>query len=191
MNKMMVEEQNVIDVLSEHYTPPTFEHCLRAAETAVALAAVAGCDPRQAEMAAWLHDYAKDMDGQRLVELARDFSIPVTDVDLANPYLLHGPVGACLVRHDMGKDDVWLYDAIAKHTYGSPVMTALDKIIYLADVIEPGRDFVGLEEVREAAHDDIDKAFRLAYEGQMRFLLTQRRPLHPVTIQVWNRLVIG
>lgn len=190
MNKMMVE-QNVIDVLRDHYTVLTFEHCLRTAETAVALAVAAGCDARQAEMAAWLHDYGKDLDGDRLVELARDFSVPVTDVDLANPYLLHGPVGACLVRRELGRDDVWLYDAIAKHTYGSPVMTALDKIIYLADVIEPGRAFVGLEEVREAAQGDIDKAFRLAYEGQMRFLLTQRRPLHPVTIQVWNRLVIG
>ena len=187
----MAEEKSVISALREHYTLPTFEHCQRTTEMAVALAVVAGCDCGQAETAAWLHDYAKELDENRLVELARDFSLPVTDIDLANPYLLHGPVGACLVREEFGRDEVWLYDAIAKHTYGSPNMSALDKIIYLADVIEPGRAFIGLDEVREVARDDIEQAFRLAYEGQIRFLLAQSRPLHPVTIEVWNRLVIG
>lgn len=187
----MVEQKHVIGVLREHYTSSTFEHCERTTQTAVALATLAGCDCEQAETAAWFHDYAKELDEHRLVELARGFSLSVTEVDLANPYLLHGPVGACLVREELGRDEPWLYYAISRHTYGSPDMNALDKIIYLADVIEPGRAFVGLDEVREAARTDIEKAFRLAYEGQMRFLLSQHRPLHPVTIEVWNRLVIG
>jgi len=83
-------------------------------------------------------------------------------------------------------------DAVARHTVGSAQMTALDKVVYIADMIEPGRDYEGVDELRKiAATAPLDELFVSAYQQSVAHLVRSRKRIHPQTVAVWNALIAG
>ena len=165
-----------------------FEHTLRTAATAVFLAETHGVDREEAELAALCHDIAKEMSDSQLLAQARRYGLDIDPVEERKPYLLHAAIGARIAAEDYGIDDQRVISAIIKHTFGDTKMDKLDKIVYLADVIEPNRDFKGLEAIRGLAEVDIDSAFAAAYRGQMIFIIEKGGYLHPRTTNVWNQI---
>ncbi|HZG71774.1 MAG TPA: bis(5'-nucleosyl)-tetraphosphatase (symmetrical) YqeK, partial [Chondromyces sp.] len=103
--------------------------------------------------------------------------------------LWHAPVGAYLVKEEAGIEDEEVLNAIRFHTSGRVGMTLGEKIVYLADYIEPGRHFPGVEEVREMAKKDLDTALIQAVKNTIQFLMKKNQPIFPDTFDTYNDLV--
>lgn len=166
----------------------SFDHSRRTGETAARLAEIHGVDKRKTGIAGLVHDVARDLTGVELVERARSFGFTIHPIEAAKPYLLHAAVGAKIAALELGIDDNEILDAVAKHTFGDTYMNKLDRIVYLADVIEPGRTRPGLDEIRRLAQIDIDEAFLAAYQAQLIAIIARGGYLHPRTLTVWNHI---
>ena len=134
---------------------------------AVALARRWGEDPETAAVAAILHDVTKNLSDEKQLLLCEKYGIMLDIAEKRNPKLLHARTGAAVARDEFGVSDE-IYEAIRWHTTGKPDMTLLEKLIYLADYIEPTRDFPGVEELRQLAFMDLDRAMARGLEMSLR-----------------------
>lgn len=136
-----------------------FEHTLGVAYTAAALAMRYGEDVEKAQLAGLLHDNAKCLSDEKKIQLCTKYNIHMTNVEQNSPFLLHAKVGAFLAMHKYKVNDKGIIRAILYHTTGRPNMSMLEKIIYIADYIEPLRyKAENLAQVRQLAFIDIDQA---------------------------------
>ncbi len=164
-----------------------YQHTLGVAYTAAALAMRYGCDVSRAEAAGLLHDCAKNLPHEKQKQICHKHHIPVTPAEQKNPLLLHAKAGGCLAREKYGITDEEILDAIVWHTTGRPEMTLLDKIIYIADYIEPGRyKAPGLEEVRRLAFQDLDACLCRILEDTLHYLAGSRMEVDSLTRQTYN-----
>lgn len=167
-------------------------HSERVADTAAELARVYGFDPAVARLAGVLHDWDRGRSAPDLLAAARDAGLTITPQDEAVPYLLHARTGAVGAREAFPGLSPEVAQAIARHTVGARDMTPLDQIVYIADMIEPARDFDGVESLREAVGEaTLDGLFALSYQRSLLHLVEKRRRLHPDTVEIWNELVAG
>lgn len=141
----------------EYLTADRIAHTAGCESEAVMLAKRWGEDPEKAAAAGILHDITKKLSYDEQLILCEKYGIILDNAEKNSPKLLHAPTGAALARDRFGVSDE-IYEAIRWHTTGKPDMTLLEKIIYLADYIEPTRDFSGVEELRALAYEDINKA---------------------------------
>lgn len=140
--------------------PKRIAHVAGCESEAVKLAMRWGEDPETAAEAGILHDITKKLNFDEQLILCGKYDIINDNLELKSPKLLHAKTGAALARDLFGVSDR-VYEAIRWHTTGKPDMTLLEKIIYLADYIEPTRDFPGVEKLRELCYEDIDEAMAL------------------------------
>jgi len=182
--------QEIQKKLATKLSRKRYEHSLRVSETATALAERFGADTDQARLAGLLHDSARDLPNNILLQMAQAFGIVMNDVEKIEPVLLHAPLGAKIAQVEYGVSDIAILQAISLHTTGGPYMALLDKIIYVADVIEPGRSFPGVDELRLLAQKDLDTALLAAYDHSLRYLLMCQGLIHPATIEGRNALII-
>lgn len=173
-----------------HMSEKRFKHVLGVEEAAVALAEKYGASPEKASIAALTHDYAKERPDEEFQLVIRRDGF---DLDLLNwnNAIWHGIVGADFVQRELGIDDEEILNAIRLHTTGAAEMTLLDKIIYVADYIEPGRDFPGVKEAREIAMTDLDGAVAYETKHTLAHLIETEKPIYPKTIETYNRWVAG
>lgn len=165
-----------------------YRHTVGTVRAAAALAARYGADPARSRLAALLHDCAK-LNGRSIVEQAREEGLPVTPEDERSPGLIHAGLGAIYAHRDYGITDAQVLEAIRCHTAGRLNMTVLDKIIYLADMIEPGRGYEGVEELRRAVREEpLDDALRLGIVQNIELVRAKGALLHPVTLDVLEQL---
>jgi predicted HD superfamily hydrolase involved in NAD metabolism len=176
-------------ILQERLTKEHYEHSLRTAELAKEMAEAYGIDSGKAYLAGILHDYTKSLARDEMLKEARDCGVKVGHVESVNPYLLHAELAAILVEKDLCVSDQEVLDAIRKHTFGAVKMSDLDKIIYVADMIEPGRPYESLNHLREIAFSGLDAVYRQAYFATVEHLVKTRKLLHPQTLEVWNELI--
>lgn len=169
--------------------PERLEHTRGVYAAARELAGLYHEDMEKTGLAAILHDGAKNLGGPALLSLARREGIIVDIVQQQAPDLLHGPMAAVLARNELGVDDPEVLQAISLHTTGAPHMTRLDKVVYLADYIEPGRRFQGVENLRELARRDLDQAVLGAMNGTLRYVIEQGWLIHPLTVEARNWLL--
>ena len=130
--------------LAEHLSPRRLEHSRQVAETAAALAVRHGLAAEPAWLAGILHDCARELTPKEMRAAARQTELSWGIEEEWEPVLLHAPLAAHWAKTRYGIEDADVLQAIALHTTGAPQMKLLDKILYLADLIEPGRDFVGV-----------------------------------------------
>ena len=163
-------------------------HTLSVAETAVWLARLFGVDPVQAHIAGMLHDCAKGMDAPTLLQLIRSGGISADELELSMPALLHAPAGAALAKSQYHVADQGILSAIRWHTTGRRNMTPLEKVVYLADMIEPGRAmYPGLEELRQCARENLDEAVYMAAAQSASYVAARGKKLHPRTMELASR----
>ncbi|MGA8944285.1 MAG: bis(5'-nucleosyl)-tetraphosphatase (symmetrical) YqeK [Thermoactinomyces sp.] len=165
-----------------------WEHTLRVVETAVRLAEHEGVDGHKTEIAAILHDYCKFWSEQDLVYWIKQEHLP-EELLSYNKELWHAPVGAAVACKKFGIRDETILNAIRYHTSGRPGMSKLEKIIFLADYIEPGRRFPEVEEVRRIAENSLDLAVLKALDNTIVFLINQSQKIYPLTLDARNDLL--
>ena len=158
-----------------------YEHTLGVEKTAREMARVFGVDEEKAALAGLLHDCAKCMPLEKMLKAAKHEEID--SVMKESKALMHAVAGRCVARDIYGVEDEAVLDAIRWHTTGRAEMTELDKIIYLADMIEPNRKpYPGLEPLRALCMKDLDQAMHTALEMSLRHVEEQGKTLHPDTM---------
>ena len=158
-----------------------FEHTLGVEETARRMACMFGVSEEKASLAGLLHDCAKCMALSQMVKAARQ--LPLDPVMKESKALMHSVAGMCIAQTVYGVTDPEVLGAIRWHTTGRAGMTSLEKIIYLADMIEPHRKtYPGLEELREACLTDLNEALRMALRMSLEHVRQQGKTLHPDTM---------
>ncbi len=153
--------------LKANLKPSRYAHSVRTMALALTLASRFGGDPEKTRIAALLHDCAKRAPGSQLA-LADRCGVDAADIP---KNLLHGRLGPIVARDDYGVTDVEILDAIACHTECRERMTTLDKIVYLADKIEPGREYDELARIREMAKTDLDAAVLMCMEDVISYVV--------------------
>ena len=169
INRM--KNQELERLIKERLSEKRFLHSLRVRDEAVKLARHYGCDEEKAEKAALLHDFCRNMSREESDAYVKKYGL--NDKFLGNVSLAHSKVAARLLREEYGILDEEILRAIENHTTGRPGMSLLEKIIYVADAIEPGRDYPGLDELREMAYNNIDTACLLALDRSIQYVLSK------------------
>ncbi|HWR05653.1 bis(5'-nucleosyl)-tetraphosphatase (symmetrical) YqeK [Sporomusa sp.] len=186
----MMNYNQVAEKLSQCLSTKRFRHSLGVSQTAIDLAVRFGVDIEQAKLAGLLHDCARAIPSNNLLPTAAAFGIVMNDVEYCQPVLLHAPLGACLAKKEYGVTDPHILKAIALHTTGGANLSNLEKIIYLADFIEPGRDFPGVDKLRSLALNDLDAAMLAAYDQSLHYVIEKGVPIHPASIEGRNYLLL-
>ncbi|UNL84267.1 bis(5'-nucleosyl)-tetraphosphatase (symmetrical) YqeK [Priestia koreensis] len=185
-----MNRDEALAIVKEQMTEHRYQHTIGVMETAIQLAKLYGVDEKKAETAAIFHDYAKFRSKDEMEQIIRTEKMP-EDLLVHNAELWHAPVGAYLVEKEVGITDPDILSAIRYHTSGRADMTLLEKVIYLADYIEPGRHFPGVDEVRETAKVDLDQALVQSLRNTISFLLKKNQMVYPDTIYTYNSLILG
>lgn len=177
--------ENLMQKIQMRMSEQRFKHVLGVEETAVALAKKYGASPEKASIAALTHDYAKERpDEEFKMVIVRDGFDP--ELLNYNNAIWHGLVGASFVERELGITDAEILHAIRVHTTGAAKMSLLDKIIYVADYIEPGRDFPGVQDARAITWADLDEAVAFETKHTLAHLLAQEQQIYPKTIETYN-----
>lgn len=165
-----------------------FEHTLGVEYTAAALAMRYDCDIQDARVAGLLHDCAKCLTDEKRLSICRKHHISVTSVERKNPFLLHAKVGAYLAQRKYGVKNPDIINAIRSHTTGRKNMSTLEKIIFVADYIEPGRNHSPgiLAEIRKLAFVDLDRALVRILEETLKYPKNSDGDIDPMTEETWR-----
>lgn len=175
--------------LSARLSERAFEHCVGTAETSVELAHIYGVDADEARAAGLLHDWDRETPKDQLIAHASAHG-RLRDTELRQPKLLHARTGAMKLRKEFPNLPDEVYVAIERHTVGAVEMGDLDMVVYLADMIEPGRDWPGVDDLRRCVGEvSLGQLFFLGYQASLETLVRRRKRLHPDTVDVWNSLV--
>jgi predicted HD superfamily hydrolase involved in NAD metabolism len=173
------------ELIAARLSPRRREHAHRVAAEAVTLARRFGASPEKAELAGLLHDYCRELSDAETLAAASRYGIPVSSVEARRPRkILHGPVAAAQLA-EQGLDPE-VAAAIRLHTVGAAGMTVLEKCVYLADYLEPGRDFPGVEEVREQAMSSLDRALGAAARLSLLDIIGRGRGVVPGALALYN-----
>ena len=139
-----------------------------------------------------LHDWDREASHDELLDSARGEGLVLAPAEEAQPRLLHARTAAASLAREFPGLPAEVISAVARHTVGEAGMGDLDKVVYLADMLEPERDFEGAGELREAAGTmTLDELFARAYQHSLMYLVRERKLIHPDTVAVWNAHVAG
>lgn len=164
-----------------------FEHTLGVAYTAAALAMCHGEDIEKAKLAGLLHDCAKCISDEKKIKICQKSHVEITEVELRNPFLLHAKAGACLARNKFGVQDEDILNAILYHTTGRPNMSRLEKIIYIADYMEPSRKQAeDLPDVRKLAFQDLELTLVRILKDTLFYLQQKGNETDPMTQKTYD-----
>lgn len=178
-----------VELAKNMVSPERFRHLLGTATTARRLAEAFGCDAGKAYLAGMLHDIAREMGDAELLQVARSKGIIQRKEEEESPILLHGKVAAEIARDRLSLDDEEVLQAISSHVSGRRNWSRLEQVVYLADKVEPGRDWPGVAEAREA----LDRgAFYFALEQVLRssinYVLGEGGQVDPETVVLLNEI---
>ncbi|MCX5749953.1 MAG: bis(5'-nucleosyl)-tetraphosphatase (symmetrical) YqeK [Candidatus Saganbacteria bacterium] len=182
----MAEEKSLKEKLRCLLDAERFDHSLSVSKTAVRLARIHGADIKKATIAGLLHDCAKSLSPGELLKTAKKEKLRLDSFVLQNPKLLHDKVSAVIARKHFGIKDREVLSAIGHHTAGKENMTKLEKIIYLADHIEPGRKQHHVKKIRGAAKKNMEKAIALVAGEMIQYLLKNNLPVYCRTVITRN-----
>ncbi|MCR3758219.1 bis(5'-nucleosyl)-tetraphosphatase (symmetrical) YqeK [Clostridium felsineum] len=179
----------ITDYLMENLGEKRFKHSLGVMDTAVELAQKYGENVEKAKIAGLVHDCAKKLSGENIIEICTKEGITLEDEEKKYSYLLHGLAGRILAQKVIGICDEDVLNSIEFHTTGRENMSLLEKIIYIADYIEPTRDFEGVDKLRKAAYENLDKALLMSFDNTIKFIIDKGGFLHHNTIEARNYLI--
>ena len=166
---------------------PRYQHTLGVMYTAASMAMRYGEDVEKALIAGLLHDCAKCIPGQTKITMCEEAGIEISDIERQNAGLLHAKLGAYVAREEYGVTNEGILMSIRSHTTGRPDMSILEKIIYIADYMEPGRkELPNMADVRKLAFEDIDKCLFRILKDSLVYLKSRDFAIDPMTEETYN-----
>lgn len=188
----MWDEETILNYLKVNLKESRFKHSLGVRDVAEKLAIKYDKSlVQKAKIAGIVHDCAKNLINDKLIQMVRQEGYIVDEVSQKQPQLLHGLAGAIIAEKVMNIKDRDILNSIKFHTTGKRNMTTLEKIIYIGDYIEPSRNFNGVENLREAAFEDLDKALIMAFDNTINYVISKGELLHGDTIAARNYAIIN
>ena len=163
-----------------------YTHILGVSDTAKKLAKLNGISEEKAEIAGLAHDVAKNLSKTRMKEIMEENNIVISDVEENNSNLWHSIIGPIEAKNKLGIQEKQILDAIRWHTTGKEDMSILTKIIYIADMIEPNRNFEGVEDIRKVTFEDLDTGVYYGLTRSIEFLLIKNLLIDENTIRARN-----
>ncbi len=181
-NTIYSEEIEAINAkLHSVLTPKRYKHTQGVAQESLQLAKRYGADQDKAYIAGLLHDCAKCFTAEEKLNLCESYNVKLDDILKSQPDLTHSFLGAEIAKAEYGITDPDILNAVKYHTTGRPNMSLLEKIVFIADFIEPNRDyFEGLDKIRDLAYKDIDKAIIYSLESTISYNKKKNRIIHPL-----------
>lgn len=178
-------------ILQSNLKPNRYAHCLGVMDTAIILAKRFGVDEEKAAIAGLLHDCAREFATEDLIAECEKRHLYITDIDRQLPILMHAPLGTAIAKEKYDVHDTAILKAIASHTVGGANMSKLDKIVYLADMIEPHRKYDGLDKLRnQAMTQDLDTVMINAFDQSILFIMRKGHTIHPYTVAARNEILL-
>lgn len=182
--------QHLTEEIKKTLSSHRYRHTMGVAEMAVKLAKLYGADRELVEISALLHDVAREIDNSSMLDLCLKYGILPDEIERQVPELLHGKVGACIAQETYGIKNTVVLDAVRYHTTGRKDMSLPEKIIFIADMIEPGRAFPGVVLLREKAFENLNKSVLAGLNSTIRFVLERDMVIHPLSIEARNHLLM-
>lgn len=165
-------------------------HSVGVSETAVRLAKIYGADEEKAKIAGLIHDAAKNLSKDDMLAECEKLGVKLDKIELANMAIVHATMADKYVHREFGIDDKEILSAVRYHTTGKENMTVLEKIIYIADMVEPNRDYNGVEKLRDLVEKNLDQACIAALAQTILFTIGEGKLIHPNTIFAYNDLLL-
>ena len=164
-----------------------YQHTIGVMYTCASLAMAYGCDIERAQCAGLLHDCAKCISNKKKLKMCEDNGIALTQIEKDHPYLIHAKLGAYIAREKYGVTDPEILSAIQYHTTGKPQMSLLEKIVYIADFIEPLRNKApGLFEIRRLAFQDLDECMYAILHSTLDYLGDNPQDVDMTSLKAYN-----
>ncbi len=186
----MMDRDKQLKLLKKYISGSRLKHSLSVEKTAIKLAKKYNADVDKAAAAGLLHDIAKDLSKSDRNALIKKYHLELTPLEESAPELLHGKLGA-LILAENGITSKKVLSAVENHTMGTDNMSKLDKIVYLADLIEPKRNFSGVKKLRFYAARDLDVALFESMKASLLRVIKSDKAIHPKTIDAYNHLLIN
>ncbi len=183
-----MEREKLLAYIKPRMPQKRYDHTLGVAETAIELANLYGEDAEKAEIAAILHDLAKYEDEEEMRVIIRENGFDKRLIPWGAE-ILHGPIAAYRAKNELGIQDEDILNAMHYHTTGRVGMSHLEKIIYVADMTEPNRNFPGVERLREIARTDLHAGMRACISHNISFLVSAEIPIYPLSIECYNDII--
>nr|WP_319219162.1 bis(5'-nucleosyl)-tetraphosphatase (symmetrical) YqeK [uncultured Trichococcus sp.] len=178
----------VLAEVERQMKPSRFQHVLRVEACSIELAEKYGASVEACSLAALLHDFAKEHDPKNMKAIVLSQGMD-SEMTVYGSEIMHGPVGAYYAETVFGITDEAILDAIRQHTIGGETMTLIGKVLFIADYIESGRSFKGVDEARRLAGISLDEAAYFKIEKTIIHLVKKELPIYPGTIYVYNSWV--
>lgn len=187
----MKKIDEIKEYLDENVKEKRVKHVLRVAETAEKLAKTHGVSVEKAVLAAYLHDCAKGSEEKLLREYAPLIEKEWDDLDkdLLEDQLVHAPLAVLVAKDVFRIEDPEILSAVLYHTTGRENMTPLEEVVYLADKLEPARDYKGIDKIRNAAKEDLKTAMLLSFDNTLEYLIGKKEPIAMITVKSRNNLL--
>ena len=167
-----------------------FTHTLGVVEMSEKLAKTYNADIEKCKVAALLHDICKEMDMEYIKNICKDnFMNELSEEDLENNEILHGFAGSYYVKNELGIDDKEILSAIKYHTVGAKNMTLVEKIVYIADAIEYGRNYPSVVKIREETFKNLDRGILMEIEHKEKYLESIGKKSHPNTDELKKEII--
>lgn len=163
-----------------------YNHVLGVQDTSIKMANFFGESSNNASLAALLHDFAKEMPKKEKFKFAVENKMKIDKLEENEIELIHGAIASIQAQNIFEVRDENILNSIKFHTTGRKFMSNLEKIIYIADFIEPSRNYEGVEELRNLAFFDLDKALLKAFDNSINYIILQKKPIHKRTIEARN-----
>ncbi|WP_125767047.1 bis(5'-nucleosyl)-tetraphosphatase (symmetrical) YqeK [Lapidilactobacillus wuchangensis] len=180
-----MSHQELVAKLRAQLSDYRFNHCLRVEQTAMTIAEANHADVVRAGIAGLLHDYAKEKSDQDFKNMIAQQHLPAELLDYGNG-VWHGLVGQYFIKAELGITDPAILTSIAHHTAGSAQMSVLDKIVFVADYVEPGRDFPKVDVARQALATSLDAAVSVELRQVIEHLVSRQQKIYPVMLDAYN-----
>lgn len=187
----MMKLEEMQQLLEKSLAPKRYKHSVNVYLTAMELGKEHKLPLEKIAISALLHDCGREVPTKESVAKAQELGLDVDEVERNQPILLHAKLGVYYAKEKYGVTDKEILDGILYHTTGTAGMSKLAKVVFLADMVEPGRDFPGVEELRHLARKNLDKAMLKAYSNTIEYLLAGGQLIHPHCIDGYNELLLA
>jgi predicted HD superfamily hydrolase involved in NAD metabolism len=181
---------NLEEKLRKMLPDKRFNHSINVANCAKKIAKIYNVDEEKAYISGLIHDCAKYFTKEETIKYAKEKKIDLDEFEIESTALSHATIGASVAKEEFEIDDVEILNAIKYHTTGKEDMTMLEKIIFMADLIEEGRNFESVDILRNLTYNNkIDEALLMSFNNTIKLVIDKNKIIHPKTINARNYIL--